>query len=266
MNYQTFASDESPLRPSQLAKLIACSVQYVTVINLSQLDEGGVAAQTGSLVHLGVAAFHTYKKDKIQAGLAAMQDGLSNFPLADIGDAKRHYSLYTQDPRNINANVVACEQLVKLSLPPHPEDPTGKPVVIQGTLDQIRLRDDGRLAVYDLKTGKTAGWAMIHDYAYQQAAYVLAARASGWPDATPGALIRTWGYRTKEAVLPSPDGVFWYYTITVNDLDFLMERVRLEVARVRSGLLQFGPGPHCTFCPLGGLDRCVDTAKQLYGW
>jgi hypothetical protein len=87
-------------------------------------------------------------------------------------------------------------------------------VVIRGTLDQIR-REGGRLVVCDLKTGKGTGLSMIHDYAYQQAAYVLAARASGFPEAEPGYIIRCYGYRERSAKLPSPDGVYWWLPFDV---------------------------------------------------
>lgn len=260
-----FGTAEQPLRPSALGKLVHCPIQSVLMMGEPE-DAGGVAAQTGSLVHLGVAAFHLEpdQRRKAQAGLAAMQDGLPRFPLADMTECNRFYSLYAADPRNIHAEMLAVERPVSLVLPPHSTDPTGAEIVVNGTLDQIR-REEGKALVDDLKTGSPSGWAMIHDYAFQQAAYVLAARASGFPDAEPGRIIRAQGYRARGAQLPSPDGVFFALPWTVEDCRLLMDRVRLEVARIRSGEVNFGPGPQCSYCPLGGLQGCLPQAQERLG-
>jgi hypothetical protein len=253
------------LRPSSLDKLVKCPVWSLLMVWADE-DAGGPAAQTGSLTHEAVAAFHreAVESKKAQAGLDALSAGLPRFPLADPADARRHYALYAADPRNLTADVLAVELAVTLSLPPHPTDPTGRPVVVRGTLDQLR-RVDGRVVVDDLKTGQPSGWEMVHSYAFQMAAYTLAARANGFPEAAPGRIIRTWGYRARAAVLPSPDGVFWHLPLTVARCEALMERVRLEVARVRAGEVHFGPGVHCTFCPHGGLDRCEPAVTGRLG-
>lgn len=253
------------LRPSALDKLVKCPV-WTLLMYWQDEDAGGAAAQAGSLVHEAVAAFHreTSSGKKAQAGLDVLQAGLPRFPLADPADARRHFTLYAADPRNVTADIVAVEHPVALILPPHPTDPTKQPVHIRGTLDQLR-RVDGRLLVDDLKTGQPSGWEMVHSYAFQMAAYTLAARVSGFPDAIPGRIIRTWGYRTRSAVLPSPEGVFWHLPLTVARCEALMERVRLEVARIRSGEVHFGPGVHCTFCPHGGLDRCEPEVSGRLG-
>jgi hypothetical protein len=265
MKLATFASPEAPLRASALSWLIRCPVKSVLDL-YADTDDGGPAAQTGSVVHAGVEAFHLEPDGakKIGAAVAAMQRAAGEFPLSDPTEARLYAEGYVADPRNEKAEVVAVERKVLLTLPPHDLDPTGAPVVIRGTLDQIR-REGGRLVVCDLKTGKGTGFSMIHDYAYQQAAYVLAARASGFPDAEPGYIIRCYGYRERSAKLPSPDGVYWWLPFDVAGAEQLLDRVRLQVALVRRGEIDFGPGPHCTYCPQRGLDSCVPTAnKRLF--
>jgi hypothetical protein len=95
-------------------------------------DAGGVAAQTGSLTHAGIRAWHEQGRD-LEEALRAMRDMVPKFPAAESSEAQRNLLLYTKDPRNQGATVVATEQPVNLRLP----DPTGA-TVIRGTLDQVR--------------------------------------------------------------------------------------------------------------------------------
>lgn len=264
MNLTDFGTESRPLRPSQLAWLARCPVQVVLAMEEPE-ESGGPAAQTGSLVHAAVAAFHlepdTVKK--VAAAVAELQRAAAEFPQADPQEARLYLEPYLCDPRNTQAKTVAVETKVSVTLPPHPNDPTRKPIVVRGTLDQIREEPDGRLVVCDLKTGsKSSGWEMLHDYALQQAAYVLAARASGFPSAEPGYLIRAYGYRTRGAKLPSPDGVYWWLPFDVTGATQLMDRVRLQVALIRSGEVDFGPGTHCGYCPQKGLDTCLPKANR----
>jgi hypothetical protein len=145
-----------------------------------------------------------------------MQRAAGEFPSHDPTEARLYAEPYVCDPRNQTAEVVACEQKVTLlQLPPHDLDPTGAPDLHPRHARPDPPRERPAQLVCDLKTGKTSGWAMLHDYAYQQAAYVLAARASGWPDAEPGYIIRCYGYRERSAKLPSPDGVQWWLPFDV---------------------------------------------------
>lgn len=249
------------LRPSSLDKLIKCQVWYTMMIG--EDDAGGAAAQTGSLVHAAVAAFHNTPEEnkKVAAAIEAIGLNSPHFPLADLNETRLFLTPYMSDPRNSRANVIAVECPVSLTLDPHPLDPTKQPIHIRGTLDQIRVQD-GRHVVPDLKTGAPTGWAMIHDYAYQQAAYMLAARASGFPAVDGSYLIRAAGYRTKTAKMPSPDGVFWWMPFTVEGAWALMDRVRLAVATLRMGYVEYGPGPQCSYCPMGGLQDCQTKANE----
>jgi RecB family exonuclease len=271
LNLADFGSERVPLRPSSLDRLVRCPARFALQLADPLEELGFLAADAGTLTHLAVAAFHREpdRSKKAAAGLAALEAGAARFPEPEkiLPDARLHYVYYAADPRNLEADVIAVEHPVRLVLPADPGDPTGEGVVVTGTLDQIR-RHDGRVVICDVKTGKRySGQKQLHEYAYQMAAYTAAARSSGWPDAEPGALILTWGYRTKGAALPSPDGIFWWYALTPAQCVLLLDRVRAEVARVRAGQVMFGPDAEsCSFCPRGGIDRCIPDAqkKKLY--
>lgn len=258
-----FGSAARPLRASALSWLVKCPVQSVMQMLEPEDDAGGPAAQTGNVVHAAVAAFHLEPDTgkKVAAAVAELQRAAAEFPQADPAEARLYLEPYLCDPRNQTARIVAVERPVSLTLDPHPLDPTGQPIVIRGKLDQIR-EEDGKLLVDDLKTGARTGWEMVHDYAYQQAAYALASRASGFPTAEPGRIIRVYGYRTRGARLPSPDGVFFSLPFDVAGARTLLDRVRLAVALVRRGEVDFGAGSHCTYCPLKGLDSCIPAATR----
>lgn len=256
------------LRPSSLGLLVRCPLMRVLEFMLATADEGGRPAQTGSLTHKAVEAFHRQKgptEKKIEAAFGALASNAAAFPLADLDDARIFTRHYVADPRNQAAKILANERQVNLVLKPHPLDPTGQAVHIQGTLDQIRQHEDGRIHLYDLKTGMPSGAVMLGDHAYQIAAYTLAGRASGWPELQTGYLIRAAAYRTQGARLPSPEGVFWKVPFDVRRCWLLMDSVRLTVALIRSGEVMVGPGVHCSYCPLGGLDGCLPVAENRLG-
>lgn len=147
---------------------------------------------------------------------------------------------------------------MSVTLPPHEIDPTGRMVVLQGTLDQVRETPQG-LRLYDVKTGRTEGVQMLDLYAYQVAAYcVMATELLGEPVA-PGALIRTAGY-LRPGVVPAtePPGVFFSVPWGLADCRGLLDAVRLAVANIRCGEVNFGPGYHCAAtCPARGLQTCI---------
>lgn len=268
-----FADKNHPLRCSQLASIPRCSGRIWLLDYLDCRDsEGGEAAQNGSLTHCGVAEFHKTEgrlDTRVKAAWDAIAANRAKFPLADTNEVKLFLTPYVADPRNIDAvfarmpdGKLAVEQQVDFSLAPHELDPTGLPIYIQGTFDQVRLTERGIPYVCDLKTGKISGLQMIHDYSVQLAAYTYGARQI-WVNAIPGKIIRAHGYRVRDAVLPSPNGVFWTLPFDYSDIDILLENVRLHVALVRMGNVQFNPGPHCTYCEFGGLTGCLPRIKSI---
>lgn|GEM_PF-6891462 len=264
MNLERFGSAANPLRPSSLDALVSCRLRSVLLMLGECSDTSGAAADTGSLTHLGVAAYHL--EESVQAGLDAMSSGLSRFPKADPDDARLFYTAYTTDPRNAHkaAGVIAIEQKVRCVLPAHELDPTGEDIVIEGTLDQIRRDPFGVKRVWDLKTGKKDAYGYMAEYAMQQAAYVLGAVQSIDESIQPGGLIVAYGWRRK-GVDPktSPGGVFWNYTHSADDCLLILDDVRLAVALIRRGDVAPGPGPLCSYCPAGGLSNCLPMLKKM---
>lgn len=258
-------------------------------MELTELDdEGGPAAQSGSLTHEGVSAFHINQgtlEERKKAAWDAIASAASKFPLAEINEVRLFIYPYMNDPRNINAKFFiynwtadeiksgkvnhrddrfSIERMLTFTLPPHSIDPTGKPIHVQGTYDQIR-NECGIPVLYDLKTGKPLGWAMIHDYAVQQAAYVYGARQIPvLSNLIQSKLIRNHGYRTRENKGDSPDGVFWPMPWSKYEhIEWILENVRLHVALYRMGHIQFGPGIHCTYCDFGGMPSCMPKFEEL---
>lgn len=266
-----FAGPGNPIRCSKLASIYKCSMRVVMLYD-EEDTEGGPAAQTGSVVHAGVAEFHRLENDphstRKKAAWDAINVAMTKFPLADATEVRLYITPYMEDPRNIDCRMIAVEQEVEFTLEPHPFDETGQKVYVQGTLDQIReVRNGGE--IWDLKTGKKTGWELIHDHAVQIAAYTIGAKQwiKGRPYPTPiepGGIIRAMGYRARTAEGCSPDGVFYSMPYTSNELELILENVLMHVAMIRRGYATFGPGPHCTYCEFGGLAGCTQRYRELY--
>lgn len=260
-----FGTAAKPLRPSQLNYLVLCHWRALAKELEMLHDESGKAADTGSAVHFAVAAFHKKAGDEV----AKMRSAVAAFPLADLDEAERIYGRYVADPRNRDAEVVAVEQEVVVSLDAKFLDT--EPIVIAGTLDQLRWNAaDRRYEVWDIKTGNRDPLYFQNVYALQMAAYVMAARnvsggspydmSSGLPfDAdgpiVPGGYIRTKGYFTRGAELPSPHGVF--VPAGIGDPDSLLDAVRWAVCAIRSGYVVATPGDHCGTCSFAGNEFCL---------
>jgi hypothetical protein len=276
----------SPFRCSKLAALVKCTARVFMMEELIQDDEGGIAAQSGNLTHEGVAAFHIFQgtlEERKKAAWGAIARATGKFPLAEINEVRLFITPYMSDPRNIDAEFIrygdppegrtdnlSIERQLDFTLPPHPIDPTGRPIYMQGTYDQIRKNQRGKinsLKLADLKTGKKTGWEMLHDYAIQQACYVYGAKQT-IPELAGldcAMLMRNHGYRTREKNSNSPDGVFWemLFLTDAEWVDLVLENARLHVALYRMGEITLGSGPHCTYCEFGGLVNCVPKFQQL---
>ncbi len=259
-----FATEASPIRCSALPLLASCPLRAVLLYLGECADESGKAADTGSAVHAAIYNWHRNGQDHA-AALAAMEAGAADYPLADFHDAKLSFTPYTRDPRNILAKIVAQETSVVFSLAPAPHDPTGKSIWVKGRLDQIRDRD-GFWYLDDVKTGKKYdGFVMMAMYAMQIAAYAIGASKLYNRPVMPGAIIRTYGYRTRGADRPEsePHNIFFNYAWGLNEADRLLDTVRNRVADIRAGRLYAVPGDYCSYCPAGGLDSCLPALQPL---
>lgn len=272
-----FGDKDNPLRCSKLAALAKCSARVYMLLQMASTDddeEGGPAAQTGSLTHAGVAAFHQAQgelKARKDAAWKAIALTAGKFPQAEEQEVRLFITPYMDDPRNINATFwqingkPAVELKVEFNLPPHELDPTGEDIYVEGTADQVRV-ENGIPRVDDLKTGKKTGWEMVHDYATQIAAYTFGMRQKyKIPNLQPGRIIRNYGYRVRGAtsLTKSPDGVFWAVPFKWDDVECILETVRFQVAMMRTGHYFFNPGPHCTYCEFGGLATCQEHHRKF---
>lgn len=267
---------EHPIRSSKLAALCKCSLRIYLLGDIvdDEDDLGGEAAQIGSLTHKGVAEFHRVTKslaERKKAAFDAIRDNAVDFPLADINECRLHLQPYIEDPRNQNAviyhhkingeSIPMIEYQAKFTLPPHEIDETGEVIHCTGTWDQVRVVN-GIPMIHDLKTGKISAFQMIHDYTIQLCAYAYGARQIGITGCQPGKLIRSMGYRKRDAELPSPIGVFidmppWKM------VENILETVRFNVALYRMGYVHPHTGPHCTYCEHGGIFDCQQKFELL---
>lgn len=256
------------LRPSSLDWVVKCSMRYA-LATLDGLDDdsSSIATHTGSLIHAGIEAFHeeatkTSVEKGIEAALSAIRTRGQEFPLHDPDDVRIVTQHYIKDPRNQKAEIVALERKFRIAMEPHPSDPTGLPIIIQGTSDQIRRMYQMNY-LYDVKTGKPESREMIYAHIYQLSAYWLLAEANGI-EISKAFIIRTQGYRTRGAALPEPQGVFLEVPLTPKRVHLYMDRVRYRVAEIRQGIIDFGPGVYCNYCPFNGLANCTSDAAHRF--
>lgn len=263
------ATERYPLRASALPKINECSASVFLSMQFWKLDTdddglGGEAAQTGNLMHEGAAAFHRLDKgtpeERLEAGLAALRASREKFPGGDAKRAEKIFQAYAADEENQEAKVLKVEEKVNCVLPPAPFDLTGKPVVIRGTLDQVRLVNGNIPQVFDIKTGKKYyGMVALDHYMTQQAAYTVAAQqtwgqeflAAGYGQVEPGALICTDGYFR-------PNGrVSWFHQWSYDDIPLILQNVVNQVAAARMKRLGFAPSTDaCRWCEHKKFSNC----------
>lgn len=269
------ATDQYPLRASALPKINDCPasvfLQQAFWIETDDDAPGGEAAQTGNLMHSGAADYHRMKMNdpnvtedaRREAGLRALEAARDRFPAGDVKRAKKHLEAYIADPKNSEAKVVRCEERLKCRLPPAPFDPTFQPVVIRGTVDQLRLVD-GELQVYDIKTGKGFyGYKALDHYMTQQAAYVVAAKQT-WGDQYPGVPVEPGGLICTEGYVSSTASqVFWFHKWSYDDIPLILQNVVNQVAMARMQRLGFTPSTDaCRWCEHKNFSNCTGFFRE----
>lgn len=216
----------------------------------------GVAADTGSAAHKAIALWHTIARGNIDAALVGMVQALQEYPKADLEDAEKLFRSYSSDRANQTARIVAIEQKVTFTISPSESDPTGKPIVIMGTFDQIRDdRDVWKL--WDYKTGKPDGDDMVDDHTLQLAAYCYGATQHFKRIVEPGGIIRGRGYTSRSGKVFF--GVRWSYS----HVSVLLDSLRETVAMIRRGNVFPVQGKYCWYCPHGGPENCIPALVQL---
>lgn len=246
-----FGTDACPIHASAVQSIIRCSLRAMLHFLLQPDDQPGQAADTGSAVHAAVHAWHNNGKDAA-ASIEAMRLASGRYATADLADAADLFLRYAADPRNQGAEIVASERKLRFELEPAPEDPTGKTVVVVGTVDQVR-RINGELRIWDLKSSKKPGWHLIMQHVYQLAAYsVGATKALGEP-VHPGGVIRVRSY---------PQTAFYPVSLDLKHALELMNSLRHVVAAVRSGNPIASPHEYCEWCVMRTIDACVPLMER----
>lgn len=253
VRFREFGSARMPLRPSALGDLVKCPMS-VFLSYCPGDDLGNAAAQTGNLVHAAAAEYHR-KAGDVGAGAEALEAAREKFPDGDPVRARRIYRSYVEDPENQGADVPWVEQAVRLVLPCE----IGEPIVIEGTLDQVR-RKQGRLSVWDIKTGaRMTGEETVEEHTFQQAAYTLAARECLDPEIVCGGIIYTAGYEKPLAKRHLP------LKLSIDQCTMLMLEVVAAVATVRRGQPAFRPSESaCKYCPVRPYTHCLSMFKGAY--
>lgn len=245
-DYQLFGSSASPLRISSLPSLVLCPMKEFLLWEGLLQDESGPAAQTGNMAHDMIAFLHTAEFDVAAARRELQQGCQQRYPRGNWETAVEHVEGYAADARNVNAEILGIEHRCELVLPPHELDPTGLPVVMHGTVDQIRREPCGGSRVYDIKTGRQPGLVQLDLSAVQLAAYTLACGAT-----LPPAVIMTAAYTKDTAAI-------FQSTYSIERCRALLDRVTLAVAMIRRGRIELTPGFHCgTICPAKSASNCL---------
>lgn len=258
--FRQFGSVAMPLRPSSLHRLVACPMSaFLTWSPPGENSLGGKSAQTGNLVHAAVKIYHQTAGD-VRAGAEALAAARAEFPDGDVKEAEKIFAAYVADPKNQAAQVVWAEQPVRVEIEAAPGDPTGEPIIVEGTLDQVRRDADGfpGLSVWDVKTGDyLSSTEIVDEHRVQQACYVLAARETLDPSIVPGGIIYTPAYAKARG------RVFLPLKMTVETCRMLLLNVAHSVSLIRRGVPLYRPSADaCRWCPVRPYEQC---SSQFHG-
>lgn len=250
----TVASEDNPIRASMLPLLFKCPRSFMAKMQ-SDGDDGGDAAQTGSLAHLGFAEWErTHSESKatksLQIAMTAKQ-----YPLADNADAMKMLEQYIKkDKSGTGSKGVTkyVEQKIKIILEPVAEDKTQEKIVIFGTIDLVKELTDC-YHVIDHKTGRVYGDKMIQNYPAQIAAYVYGA-STFFKLNKP---VKGYITRTRDLVRSNLP-YMWDTGIDVDRAKQILDVVRHRIAILRNGQVCATPGDHCDWCNLDAYPSCMD--------
>lgn len=217
------------------------------------------AAETGSLVHEGIEAYHKSilaknKVDHAKVGSLAILSAKENKYIdGDVSEAIKLFQKYIErDKAENRGRVRHVEEKVKITLQPAPFDPTQKEIVIWNTIDQIREIGDNLIYVCDHKAGMKLGPNMVLEYMSQLASYTLCAHSM-----YQNKQVKTFILRTRD--LLRRDLPFWWpMPFTVAQCNDILLPVRLRIAHMRMGLYEHTAGKHCDWCPFqNAYPRCI---------
>jgi hypothetical protein len=257
----TFATPDFPLHPSGARQLLVCPWRIALhhMFHDGGDHESGAPADTGSAMHAAAAAFH--RGATIADAVQTMGEGTRNYPQADLQEAAAMFFHYAQDPRNTQWKSFPCiERLIQFSIAPHETDPTGAPIAVEMTVDQVVEDEFGRLFVRDIKTTKKEPAKMAAHYTYQVALYCIGVagflnrRVEGAKLVFP----RKYG-KGRPADAPA----HWNYAWGWDDLSHIIEPIRFAVANIRRGYVHELPNEDCGWCHQRSSDVCRPALREF---
>lgn len=246
-----FATADFPLHPSGFKGLMLCPWRVALRYLEQPADDSGAAADTGSATHKAIAEWH--RGSDPAASIAAMMGAVADYPQADLRDAAGLFLAYAADKRNQEAEVILVEASLSFEIAASPCDPTGEPIVVEATVDQVR-REKGhkRPKVWDVKTSKKDAISQLWLATMQLAGYCVgAAKLLGEP-VDPGGIIMPRKYKADGS-----GPAFWHATWEWEDLEQILMPIRLRVSEVRRGILYHNPTDECTWCHAKMPDLCL---------
>ena len=252
-----FGTEAYPIHPSGMRVMVVCPWRAAMEYLFSPEESDQQAANTGSAMHVAAAEMHRGKE--AAECVSAMMEGIRKYPRADLHDAAALFLQYSLDPRNRDARLILVEEPIAFQISPAPDDPTGAPIQVIGTLDQVR-EEDGIFRLYDIKTSKREPMDVLHDSTYQFAAYCIGASIKLGKPVHPGALILPRRYRSSD---PGGSPVFWRYPWRFEHIEQILYGVRTTVARIRSGQLYHVPSDSCKWCHAKTPDNCLPKLLEI---
>lgn len=251
-----FGTSEYPLHPSGLRALLVCP--WRTVVNfLGTADgESGQAADTGSAMHAAAAAFH--RGADVGDSLAAMKGGVAEYALADMVDAANLFLAYAGDPRNRDARCVLVEHPISFCIAPADHDPTGAPIQVDGTCDQVREAEGGGYILGDIKSSKRDPNDVLMESTFQAAAYMVGASIVLGKRVDRAMIIMPRKYGKDLASSP----VFWHFPWRLKDTEQLLEPIRDTVAAIRLGRIHHMPNSDCKYCVMRSPQHCLPELQK----
>lgn len=243
MDFAKFGTPGFELRPSRLGKMLVCPWR-VALVTMGDEDKAGAAADTGSATHKAVAIWH--RGGDHAAAVRGMGEARAEYPLADLQTAAALFLAYAADPRSASPELALLEQQLSWTIPAAEDDPTGAPIAMLGTPDQVR-RENGALRLWDLKTSSRMPAEVLWDSTLQAAAYCLGAEQALGEPVHPGGVI-----------MPKRSPMYIPFVWGRDDVLRILQPVRDVVALVRRGKVWHNPtGDGCKWCHTGGPDDCL---------
>ena len=223
--------------------------------------ESSEAADTGSMVHLGIQLFHTLGETKggEDAAKAAIFQSLKElYRHGNPDEATSQFNSYVKRERqDRRGKVIESECKIEFEIEPHECDKTQEKIVIQGTVDQIREAGEWYY-VNDFKTGFMPGANMVMTYLPQLACYMYGGMMKMKTQKVKAFILRT------RDLISSRNPFYWQMPLTPARVECILDIIAYKIALIRNGVLDITPGKHCEYCndPRYYPD-CIDNEGQL---